>query len=268
MAAGGTFLVGQEQDILNGAFNENQAFSGNVTQIEMWKGVLSSQNILRISECEVESVAVNKVISWDNVGSEWSISGNVYLEDIPSSLMCEKNNPYHNKMLIMHKSSYDNVRLSCDQVGGQLPVINKNTLVPAEERKTNELMKNFTTEWEYNNCITENGLVNFWLGQYKDGTTGEWSSPYNPDEDFHQFKVPKINSNCAYVLGNQVFPEECVSSVACGVCILGEKNEIPKTVIKLKGICGEDLWRKKLYDLDYYVYGVKNGRPHFRCTYL
>ena len=34
---GGEFIIGQEQDIINGAFDKNQAFSGNVTQIEMWK---------------------------------------------------------------------------------------------------------------------------------------------------------------------------------------------------------------------------------------
>ena len=141
----------------------------------------------------------------------------------------------------MHKSAYDYVKLSCDQVGGKLPIINKNSMAAKIEKQINDHMRNFTTDVEYNNCITENGLVKFWLGQTK--ANGEWVNPYNPDEVFSNFEVPRTSSKCVYVLGDKVFPEECSGPVACGVCNLGEDNALPKAIVKMKGICGDDLWR-------------------------
>ena len=196
--------------------------------------------------------------------SDWTVHGNVYIQEESSLSACQNKYEYHNKMLIMQKSSYDYVKLSCDQVGGKLPIINKNSMIANVQKKTNELMKNFTTDIEYNNCITENGLVKLWLGQTKENSRGEWVNPYNANDDFNTFKIPRTPSKCVYVLGDKVFPAECSGPVACGLCNLGEDNTLPKTIIKMKGICGDDLWRKKYYDLDYYVYGVKNGKPHFR----
>ena len=126
-------------------------------------------------------------------------------------------------------------------------------------------MRNFTSEEDYNKCITENGLVTVWLGQYKKESTGSWSNPYDEDEDFTLFEIPDSRSSkCVFVLGQKFFPEECAEPVACGVCYLGKATDTPNTIIKMKGVCEDDLWRKKYYDLDYYVYGVKNGMPHFR----
>ena len=90
----------------------------------------------------------------------------------------------------MHKSSYDDVKLSCDQVGGKLPIINKNSMIANAEKETNELMKEFTTDVEYNNCMTETDLAMFWLGQNKMDSKGEWVNPYNANEDFSLFKIP------------------------------------------------------------------------------
>ena len=265
LATNGEFLVGQEQDIVNGAFDKNQAFSGNVTQIEMWKTVLSNSDIRKMANCALETVEPsNTVISWTNLGTDWSVQGNAKLVDAPLSSICQQLYSYHNNMLIMHKASYEDIKLSCDQVGGQLPIINVNRLIDSFEKETNDLMRNFTSEEDYNNCITENGLVTVWLGQYKKESTGSWSNPYDEDEDFTLFEIPDSSSKCVFVLGQKFFPEECAEPVACGVCYLGKATDTPNTIIKMKGVCEDDLWRKKYYDLDYYVYGVKNGMPHFR----
>ena len=265
LGTNGEFLIGQEQDIKNGAFDENQAFSGNITQVEMWKSILSSSDIRRLAKCVSESVdQSNQVVSWNNLDTNWSVQGNAKIVEAPFSLVCEQSYSRHNNMLIMHKASYNDIKLSCDQVGGQLPIINANRMIENFQKDTNELMLNSCSNEDYNNCITENGLVNVWLGQYKNDSTGSWSSPYNDEEDFANFKTPDTTSNCVYVLGDKVFPEECTQAAACGICKLGTATDIPNTIIKMKGVCEDDLLRKKNYDLDYYIYGVKNGRPHFR----
>ena len=266
LGTGGQFIIGQEQDIINGAFDKNQAFSGNVTQIEMWKKNLAASDIRRLANCESQTVdQIDAVIAWKNLDTNWSLEGGANSVEESLSLICQQRYLYHNNMLIMHKASYDDIKLSCDQVGGQLPIVNANRLIDKFQEDTNELMRNFTSEGDYNNCITENGLVNVWLGQYKKtDSSGSWSNPYDQDTIFTDFKVPDTESNCVYVLGKKVFPEECAQAVACGICVLGQEQDIPKTIIKMKGVCVDDLMRNKNYDLDYYVYGVKNGRPHFR----
>ena len=87
----GEFLIGQEQDIINGAFDENQAFSGNITQVEMWKTILSSADIRRLANCVSESVdQSNQVVSWNNLDTNWSVQGNTKIVETPFSLVCEQ----------------------------------------------------------------------------------------------------------------------------------------------------------------------------------
>jgi hypothetical protein len=64
LATGGVFLLGQEQDIIDGAFDENQAFSGRVTEVEMWKTVLSQRSILNLAKCLNEESTLEQVNNW------------------------------------------------------------------------------------------------------------------------------------------------------------------------------------------------------------
>ena len=51
--------------------------------------------------------------------------------------------------------------------------------------------------------------------------------------------------------------------MACGICDLSKiTNTQAGQYLKLKGICEGELWR--IFDLDYYVHGTKDGRPHFK----
>ena len=142
---GGEFIIGQEQDIINGAFDKNQAFSGNVTQIEMWKTNLTHSDIKLLANCESPRTVdqSDTVIAWKNLDTNWSLEGGANSVEESLSLICQQLYLYHNNMLIMHKASYDDIKLSCDQVGGQLPVVNANRLIDQFQEDTNELMRNF-----------------------------------------------------------------------------------------------------------------------------
>ncbi|XP_069842086.1 adhesion G protein-coupled receptor D2 [Dendropsophus ebraccatus] len=48
---GGIFIVGQDQDSYGGTFKENEAFSGNITGLDVWAKVLSEDQILKLSLC-------------------------------------------------------------------------------------------------------------------------------------------------------------------------------------------------------------------------
>ena len=46
---------------------------------------------------------------------------------------------------------------------------------------------------------------------------------------------------------------------ACGICELPDRQ-----MLKLKGLCEENVVEEFEYDYDFYVYGQVNGKPNFR----
>uniref|UniRef100_A0A8C3RVB3 Adhesion G protein-coupled receptor D2 n=1 Tax=Chelydra serpentina TaxID=8475 RepID=A0A8C3RVB3_CHESE len=49
--AHGTFIIGQDQDSLGGNFKEKESFSGNITDLSVWRRVLSEEQIERVRSC-------------------------------------------------------------------------------------------------------------------------------------------------------------------------------------------------------------------------
>uniref|UniRef100_H3BHA5 Adhesion G protein-coupled receptor D2 n=1 Tax=Latimeria chalumnae TaxID=7897 RepID=H3BHA5_LATCH len=47
----GVFIVGQDQDSLGGSFKEREAFSGNITDLNVWSKVLSEDQIAGVRSC-------------------------------------------------------------------------------------------------------------------------------------------------------------------------------------------------------------------------
>ena len=238
----------------------------------MWNKELTPATIRSLSSCKVDTVdTADKVVSWTQLSSQWSISGNVYLAEQPLNSICQNQSSYDNTVLMLQPTSYDYIKLTCDPVGGRMPIIYDNKLVTSIQSDTKEVMRILGRLEDYNKCVTDkndpNGSVKFWLGQYKD-SENQWTNPYDSSKTFENFKAPQTLSKCVYVLGNGIFQEECSSHVACGVCNLVDKNEFGTSLIKMKGVCKDDLWSNKLYDVDYYIHGVKNGRPYFRFVSL
>lgn len=47
----GTFIIGQDQDSLGGTFKEKESFSGNLTDLYVWRQVLSEGQVERVRSC-------------------------------------------------------------------------------------------------------------------------------------------------------------------------------------------------------------------------
>ncbi|KAM8934215.1 adhesion G protein-coupled receptor D2 [Pelodytes ibericus] len=48
---GGIFIVGQDQDSFGGTFKQKESFSGNITDLNVWKKVLNDDEIQQLSSC-------------------------------------------------------------------------------------------------------------------------------------------------------------------------------------------------------------------------
>ncbi|XP_043914474.1 adhesion G-protein coupled receptor D2 isoform X2 [Protopterus annectens] len=64
----GTFIIGQDQDSLGGSYREKEAFSGNITDLYIWKEVLSGEQIARVYSCC--SLEHELVFAWNNYSLE------------------------------------------------------------------------------------------------------------------------------------------------------------------------------------------------------
>jgi hypothetical protein len=83
-AGGGSFVVGQEQDLVGGGFSNSEAYVGQLTQLNVWDHELSFNEIeaMRIS-CKKY---MGNVIAWADVLS--GLKGN--LQEFPSNFCSGK----------------------------------------------------------------------------------------------------------------------------------------------------------------------------------
>ncbi|XP_063000537.1 adhesion G-protein coupled receptor D2 [Elgaria multicarinata webbii] len=59
----GTFIIGQDQDSLGGAFKEKESFSGNLTGLHVWQRVLSREQVEKVRSCM--PIAEGVVFAWN-----------------------------------------------------------------------------------------------------------------------------------------------------------------------------------------------------------
>uniref|UniRef100_A0A7M4EV78 Adhesion G protein-coupled receptor D2 n=1 Tax=Crocodylus porosus TaxID=8502 RepID=A0A7M4EV78_CROPO len=60
----GTFIIGQDQDSLGGTFKEKESFSGNLTDLHVWRQVLSEVQLERVRSCR--PVEQGLVFGWSS----------------------------------------------------------------------------------------------------------------------------------------------------------------------------------------------------------
>ena len=124
--SGGSFIIGQEQDgqPFGGLFDKNQAFSGKITQTELWNVNLSSDEISDIANCLKPTVkSKNRVVTWGS--RAWDIF-NVNMKEVPIETFCQTN-ILSNLLIYPEGVSNDVFKVFCDVVDGQFPIITENS---------------------------------------------------------------------------------------------------------------------------------------------
>ena len=149
----------------------------------------------------------------------------------------------------------------CDVVQGKIPVISDNggsklELMDLAMKTYTKLSLLDEPSENLEACMVGPNKSVFWLGQKKNGSS-TWLNPYDSSTDFKNFTIIDSSENCAYVFGDGIEPTACHNKFPCGVC----EMEAGK-LLKLKGLCKDVIG--SVFDTDYYIYGTKNGRPHFR----
>ena len=62
---------------------------------------------------------------------------------------------------------------------------------------------------------------------------------------------------CTYNIDSRMEPSNCKNKYPCGICKVSRG-----AILYMKGLCPDDV--RLLYDLEYYVHGVRDRRPVFQ----
>ena len=232
----GILILGQEQDALGGFFDENQAFSGALSQVELWTSKLDTATISALAKCEQETAfAQSRVVTWNSLLDEWSINGENTSK--PLSSLC-KPRILQDHLIWAEPVTYQQIFEYCQRLDGTLPEINGNL----EEIHADTLEQFVNTEPEnpFAECAAGENLVKFWIR--------------NPNVTMYS---DMSNQLCPYAFGKQVEMQPCTIKFPCGICKLPSAKRL-----LIKGICKKDVEYK--YDFDFGIYGTQDGKPLFR----
>ena len=257
----GALILGQDNDeyLYGGLFDRYQAFSGKVTQVEIWNTTLTPNDIKPLSQCQtVPRLKEHQVVTWAD-SSSWIVN-NVNLMDQPLKDLCLFQPAV---FLWPSKNSFVGIKKMCDIIGGRLPVVGSTVGDEVESLHKTQL-DIFSHMVPYNVsdvCYNGPDKVEFWLATNRLDTYPDWSNPYDRSQNFDDYNITGGDEYCSYLWGPQAWSNQCVDGWTCGVCHLTEADP-DQYVLYLKGLCaGSIKWQ---YDLQYYVDGLWDGRPHFK----
>jgi hypothetical protein len=261
LAKGGYLILGQKQDSMetSGFFAKSQAFSGKMSQFEIWDKELSEEVIKGVASCQSEtSEEQHRTITWSS--NDWETSNVELAEDTLDSFCAAV--PLDDRLIWLEQVSYAQIKETCDKLDGELPILNsmedasKISMLQAEGKSIFEAL--YESDALLDRCIIKKSKAMFWLGQNK--INQSWVNPYDQFMPFDKFKMEADDkTDCAYVVGDSIKAGGCRSWYPCAHCKLP-----PKTVVHLKGLCSSDIeW---YYDTKYYPYGTIGGKPHFKGT--
>lgn len=77
----GTWVLGQDQDSVGGGFQIGDAMQGEMTEVNIWKDVLSEKEIIEFSS-SCQSNLKGNVKSWENF--KYGVKGEVIVQKNPS----------------------------------------------------------------------------------------------------------------------------------------------------------------------------------------
>ena len=241
-------VLGQEQDKLTDGFNEDQSFSGRMSQVGLWNRILSREELEQMASCAIE-FPTGSVIPW-NMGS-WNISDHVGQETTKATF-CQ-DDPLEDILLISDPISADENLELCQKVGGSVPYASSASELEVVIKRVRSAFANARDDTPpYTGS-------SFSLGNRRD-LEGRWVDPSSgsPSGGGDFINHVRDSTRCARYL-EDLGPAamECDHKVAGGVCFLPKGHSLT-----LKGLTSSEVGTS--FDRKFYIRGIRNGKPHLK----
>ena len=250
-------------------FDMKQAFSGQVTQVEIWDTDLSASDIEKIATCSVSTIRPEKrIVTWK---SEAWVPNDVDFTDVPLKALCERNTISH-QFIWPRDVNFEVFSRYCDTFDGIPPLVKPYyggkgkpwkyiydktyKIFDAFEKELPSTFKDLTKK-SGRQCFNKGGDLRFWTGIQRNTETDQWYSNY----DFYNFTLlnlllPSQAHKCVSIDGGTYRTSKCISGGPCGICRMSQDK-----IIYLKGLCKNDF---EHFDIKFYIHGAKNNRPYFK----
>ena len=207
-----SFIIGQEQDEVGTyRFDYRQTTNGNLTEINLWKGILSTKEISQLATCQ--SLEKGDIVSWTYDKFNFHNVTGTHHKDL--TFLCQE----QKKIIIStQKQTFKKARDICQIHGGRL-------VVPKSEEENKEVMKllakhespclvqesckeSKTNNWD---CYIDEPVT--WIGLKQKGKIWfELDKPNMTDEYTEELNYTNWDSSgtasgwgdaeCAYMKGN------------------------------------------------------------------
>ena len=271
---GGTFILAQEQDDLGGVdlFDATQSYSGTISQVNIWSGLLSNITIDMFSNClnSGPSGQVGNVVAWKKESWEFF---DAEVEDATRQSLCEEPRGLEDIVFYQLRSQSFYLR-TCSNIGGKLPVFDSQGSFEehykAARSRFNSVNKT-SLSFQASKCFFRGEEARFWVGMKKDVAAGVWKNPYSGAEitfpgAWYGDEPSDSEHDCAHVWTTNPKDEvikswysaKCSERSSCAICNIQENSRI-----HLKGLCEPD-FLENVFDIRYFIFGSLNGQLHFQ----
>ena len=224
------FIIGQEQDDIRSGYQPEQAFMGDIAELNVWDHLLDAKNIYSIATCKLS--LHGNVKKWDI--SKLNINEAKVHNVTDNTLFCQ---PERNLVIFPERMSLSMAKRICTVHGGKIAT-------PATQKENDgliEIVKNHQT-----NCINTNGTEKrnwgklVWLGVKRINSTwydvrgdleilpinySRWQTTYFTD-----------NMDCAFLQSDGSWyygpTGSCPMQSLCTICSI---EDTP--IFTIKGLC-------------------------------
>ena len=238
-------VMGQDQDEFGGKFEAAQSFSGKLANLRVMN------RTLKPNEVAERNPFVHK--DYWTLFNDWKFSNVDLTFEVQENF--QKENIFRNYLLTFINIDFYRSKEICDLAQGRLPL-------PETEEEFEKITEIFSSILKSNNVT---GGLGYLLGYIFKPEKDNWFNVYTkkavPKTHFlHGNK--RLDKNCflRWPPKNDFYPISCKQRTAAQFCKVDNGLEL-----HLKGFCSEEEnMRELLFDDWYYLFGIKNERPHFQ----
>ena len=142
------FVIGQEQDGIGEGYQSEQAFIGDVTELNIWDKVFDENEIKMMATCQ--SFSKGNIVSWDR--EKWEINKAKETILVDKRSLCDN---IENILVLSKRMGYEEAKTVCKAHGGRI-------YTPRNEDENIKL--NNIVSKNSDICLRKSTLQSFWLG--------------------------------------------------------------------------------------------------------
>jgi len=255
----GIFVIGQDQDEMDGGYNKKQSWSGAIAQYNLWDFVIEDYDISNMAECR--SDVFGNLVKWHK--DNW-IERNVDSEMVPTFQLCGNAEDEAGPSLFLFPEEFDFFFYNsfCVNLGGEMPALNS-------EEEFHELMDNLEgiiNPEIHEKCMHASGNLIVWVAATDEYEEGVWVNPQTKIpmnfDGFWETGQPNgaEGENCARTYIDRRWQDQDCASKFCAVCKFERKMNLT-----MRGLCPADTkLMEGFFDVVYFIQGFEREKAHWR----